>query len=195
MDIIMRIKNFIIIHGMNFLSHLPRLKREMIDFHLAENRRAWGNYAPGLKYIEIQNKLTDISYGKYKANYNACEVIAVQNALIALGLEHDTEGFPYLLADFERKGSILKGFLGTAPKAILKYLKKRGVAIEKLTPVTSNLGKTSVQILIYQNGSKITSGIHTICILGSNNPIFLNGRPGDDSVLLRLYSLYLPPLS
>ncbi|MCQ2535622.1 MAG: hypothetical protein MJ110_01485 [Lachnospiraceae bacterium] len=195
MDIIMRIKNFIIIHGMNFLSHLPRLKREMVDFHLAENRRAWGNYAPGLKYIEIQNKLTDISYGKYKADYNACEVIAVQNALIALGLEHDTEGFPYLLAEFERKGSILKGFFGTAPKAIVKYLKNKGVAIEKLTPVTSNLGKTSVQILIYQNGSKITSGIHTICILGSNTPIFLNGRPGDDSVLLRLYSLYLPPLS
>lgn len=195
MDIIRRIKNFIIIHGMNFLSHFSRAKREVVDFHLAENRRAWGNYAPGLKYIEIQNKLTDISYGKYKADYNACEVIAVQNALIALGLEHDTEGFPYLLADFERKGSILKGFLGTAPKAIVKYLKNKGVAIEKLTPVTSNLGKTSVQILIYQNGSKITSGIHTICILGSNTPIFLNGRPDDDSVLLRLYSLYLPPLS
>lgn len=195
MDIIRRIKNFIIIHGMNFLSLFSKTKRGVIDFHLAENRRAWGNYAPGLKYIEIQNKLTDISYGKYKANYNACEVIAVQNALIALGLEHDTEGFPYLLAHFERKGSILKGFFGTAPKAIVKYLKNKGVAIEKLTPVTSNLGKTSVQILIYQNGSKITSGIHTICILGSKTPIFLNGRPGDDSVLLRLYSLYLPPLS
>ena len=195
MDIIRRIKNFIIIHGMNFLSHFSKARRGVIDFHLAENRRAWGNYAPGLKYIEIQDKLTDISYGKYKADYNACEVIAVQNALIALGLEHDTEGFPYLLADFERKGSILKGFLGTAPKAIVKYLKNKGVAIEELTPVTSNLGKTSVQILIYQNGSKITSGIHTICILGSNTPIFLNGRPGDDSVLLRLYSLYLPPLS
>ena len=199
-----RLKNFIIVHGMNFLSLFTKAKKEMVDFHLAENRRAWGNYAPGLKYIEIQNKLTDIKYGQetpwltkkisggtpINAAFNSCEVIALFNALIALGIEKNTDSFPELLSLFERKGAVLRGYFGTAPKAIKKYLKSHNILIKKIAPLSENFGKTKVQILIYQNGAKITSGVHTICIVSENGkPRFLNGKPNEDSVPLLLWNL------
>ncbi len=98
MPILRRLKNFIIIHGMNFLSLFSRIKKETVVSHLAENQKTWGKYASGLKYIEKQSELSNLFYGQECSRYslkiangtpltaafNACEIIAIQNALIAL---------------------------------------------------------------------------------------------------------------
>lgn len=199
-----RLKNCIIIGGMNFLSLFLKVKKETIDSNLANNKKAWDKYVSGLKYIENQPQLTDIKYGQetsfftkkisgglpLSASFNSCEIIAVQNALIALGVYKNPQIFPYLIASFEKKGAVLKGYFGTAPRCIIKFLKNNKIEIKKLKPDVPNFGKTPVQILMYQNDSKITSGIHTICILSDNGqPHFLNGKPEKNSIPILLLSL------
>lgn len=204
MSIIRRIKNFIIIGGMNFLSLFFKVNQATVNSNLAENKKAWDKYISGLKYIENQPQLTDIKYGQdtpffakkitgnlpLNASFNSCEIIAVQNALVALGVYKNPKNFPDLIAFFEKKGAILKGYFGTAPKSIIKFLKGNEIEIKKLKPIDRNFGKTPVQILIYQNGQKITSGIHTICIISNNNQThFLNGTPEKNSIPILLMSL------
>lgn len=204
MPILRRLKNFIIIHGMNFLSLFSRIKKETVVSHLAENQKTWGKYASGLKYIEKQSELSNLFYGQECSRYslkiangtpltaafNACEIIAIQNALIALGIEHSLQNFPDKISHFEKKGNVLKGYFGTAPRAVKKYLKERQVTIQTLVASKENIGSTPVQILFFQNGRKITSGIHTICITNTNGiTTYLNGKPNEESVPLLLLSL------
>lgn len=204
MSIVRRIKNCIIVGGMNFLSLFSRIKKETITSNYLSNKKAWDKYVSGLKYIDNQPSLTDIKYGQYSsclskmifndislnASFNSCEVIAVQNALIALGLEKNPINFPELISFFEKKGTVLKGYFGTAPVAIKKYLKSKQIKIKKLPAIEENFASSPVQILIYQNGQKITSGIHTICIISENGkPRFLNGKPSKYGVPILLLSL------
>lgn len=195
-------KNCIIVGGMNFLSLFSKIKKETISQNLQNNKKAWGEYASGLKYIENQSELTSLTYGQknphyekkmnapFTAAYNSCEIIAFQNALISLGLENDSLNFPEKIATFEKNGNIRRGYFGTAPFALKKQFHSRGVITKKLKAIPENYGKTAVQLLMFQNGKKITSGIHTVCIISEGQNVrFLNGMPDKDSVPILLWSL------
>ena len=122
-----------------------------------QNTMAWLAKQPGhggkkaeteLPYIEKQWELTWLQYGKANAlerklffggreltaAENAWEVIAVYNALLALGQAQADAGgkkqkyrsLPDLLYQFAKKGICLKGIFGTNPKALEKYFREYG---------------------------------------------------------------------
>lgn len=117
-----------------------RLRKKLREAQLEHNRGVWEKEAPE-RFIEHQNRMRDLSYGhagalsrklffggrKLSAADNACEVIAVYNALLVLGEEAD---FPQLLFDFSCRGICFGGVFGTNPAALVRYLKKRGLQTE-----------------------------------------------------------------
>ncbi len=48
------------------------------------NAQAWSRLGLQGQWVEHQDRLGEMRYGRYSADYNACEVIAVYNALLAL---------------------------------------------------------------------------------------------------------------
>ncbi|MBR3524438.1 MAG: hypothetical protein IKO11_01200, partial [Lachnospiraceae bacterium] len=117
-----------------------RLGKKRREEQLVQNRQVWKDLAPE-GFIEHQYKLREMGYGhagalgrklffhgnKLTAADNACEVIAVYNALLVLGEEAD---FPQLLFDFSCRGICFGGVFGTNPAALVRYLKKRGLQTE-----------------------------------------------------------------
>ena len=118
-----------------------RLGKRLRESQYDENKEQWE--APASGFIEHQSRLTQISYGKagplarklffrgrpLSAAENACEVIAVHNALLALGQPED---FPELLKSFSEGGICFNGIFGTSPKAVERFLLGRGLRLHSL---------------------------------------------------------------
>lgn len=154
------------------------LSKKVRGEHLERNIKAWNNYKTHFskdKYIEHQPALTDFAYGrKHNADYNSCEVIAVYNALKALGVGCD---FPDLIDSFERKGITCFGSFGTSPFSLIKYLRNMGCNIvfynyKKWKQVCSENssysefvdGHEAFIFMSYNNAHSLRDMIHTMCI-------------------------------
>ena len=159
-----------------------RLRKKLRLEQLEHNRMVWEKEAPE-HYIEYQNRMRSLSYGhagalsrklffggqKLSAADNACEVIAVYNALLSLGEEAD---FPQLLFDFSCRGICAGGVFGTNPAALVRYLKKRGLQTETLR--AGRIGKESLKKLeegysafiftSFNRGRNPFHMIHTMCV-------------------------------
>ena len=144
--------------------------REMI--REAENARNDGSssvarFSKSLRegYIEDQHNLGSIHYGRSDMAYAGCEVIAVYNALIAMGEKPE---LGELIEYFERDGMVLSGRFGTAPRAIADYFTKEGFAVEEtLDPESFDeiADRSDVAIVMFYNDQRsILSKVHTICI-------------------------------
>ena len=209
-----------IVQVLNILRFFTWIDKKTVDRHFTENIAAWKRYYVTLdKYITNQPDLTILSYGKFSwlwdrlirktgtaltADFNTCEVIAVMNALISLGVEKNAYMFPNLLKHFEKKhGLILRGYFGTAPAALWKYLKKRQLNLKFIRPVelventsqikegnartnSNNQLKHNIQvektyIVIFQNNRKdLSQGIHTMCMqVDTNGSRLLNDYAGN----------------
>ena len=116
-------------------------------------------------YIENQHKLGSIHYGRSDMAYAGCEVIAVYNALIAMG---ETPELGELIEYFERDGMVLSGRFGTAPRAIADYFTKEGFRVEETLDPASFDGiaeRSDVSVVMFYNDRRsILNKIHTICI-------------------------------
>lgn len=218
-----------IIAILNFLRWFTWISKKTSDKHLSDNAIAWKAYyakrlnekienidkgkksdmtqeffSPQLVYIDNQNDLNFLQYGKYSklwdslfrktgtpltADFNSCEAIATMNALISLFIEKNAENFPKVLYYFERKhGLILGGYFGTAPEAIWSYLKSQKIKVRfcKLPEIT-DISKRKTYIVVLQNNRKsISDGIHTMCMQVDKGKIRLlndyNGNRYYDSV-------------
>ena len=181
LSIIYLFKDKLVLLFYKLLSFAPISKNIRTD-HLEHNSNAWNSYKkmyPADKYIEHQTALSELYYGrKYTADYNSCEVIAVYNALIALGKKYD---FPLLLESFEKKGISFYGAFGTSPYAIIKYLLALGYSIELCNynkwrkmclddtyskdsyEKFSNRNETFIY-MSYNNDRSLRDMIHTMCI-------------------------------
>ncbi|MBR1599093.1 MAG: hypothetical protein IJ661_09310 [Lachnospiraceae bacterium] len=123
------IKNALVLLFYRVFSLIP-VSRRIREEHLKRNNIAWESYKTRFSkdiYIEHQPALSEFSYGsRYGADYNSCEVVALYNALVAMGNKPD---FPTLLERFEHKGITCLGAFGTSPFALIKYMKSIGYNI------------------------------------------------------------------
>lgn len=186
LSIIYLLKDKLVLLFYRLFSFAP-ISKNIRNNHLEHNSNAWDSYKTRYsadKYIEHQSALSELSYGrKYTADYNSCEVIAVYNALIALGNKYD---FPLLLESFEKKGISFFGAFGTSPYAMIKYLKTLGYSIELCNykrwrnmcsddaytkdsyEKFSNRNETFIY-MSYNNDRSLRDMIHTMCITKDGN--------------------------
>ena len=174
------IKDLLVLLFYRMFSFIPVAKR-IRDEHNNRNIPAWNKSRlrfPHDKSIEHQPALSDFAYGiKYNADYNSCEVIALYNALISMGLQCD---FPDLIENFERKGITCFGAFGTSPYALIKYIKDLGFSTEsysykKWQHICSSSTENALYnnfvnyydafiYMSYNNAHKIRDMIHTMCV-------------------------------
>lgn len=144
--------------------------------------------ADGSAPIEDQHApdLADMRYGNYPVSYNACEVVAVYNAML---LTHRPVNLADLLAEFEANGLIgyflfgkrsrRAGRFGTAPHKIKRWLKAHSVQFVKLSRAQFEASVSSpferdprrVYIVSYLNGGKLRRGVHTFAVCVDNGTI------------------------
>lgn len=135
---------------------------------LAERRRI-----PFEGMIEDQGdpRLAGLRYGRYPVSYNACECIAVYNALHFAGRN---VSFADLLTEFEENGIVgyylfgkrspLVGKFGSNPRKIARALGHYGIAYERARreKVFRELLKNGhAFIASFINGGNIFRGVHT----------------------------------
>ena len=152
-------------------------------------------------WIDDQNKLSEFIYGRESRFLgkrllggrslcgieNTCEVIAVYNALLALGRKE--ADFPQLLERFERRGISLGGYFGTSFGSLIRFCKSFGLNMTvlkgaQLTPAAlSGIASPYVKacIMMTENvAGDIRQMIHTVCItredghLSEDNPVSKN---------------------
>ncbi len=143
-----------------------------------EDADADGNY-----FLEEQKAYSGIAFGRTDMSYAGCEVIAVFNALRALGGRPDLGG---LIRRFEKDGMVLSGRFGTSPMAIADFFSRKGYEVSHTflpKEFDGIAGESEVCILtIYNDSRSIFCQIHTICItremdgyVGHN--LYGDGRP------------------
>jgi hypothetical protein len=163
-----------------------------IRTHLSGNSLAWNRYQTAHKedaYLEHQNDMKDIQYGNHSADYNACEVIAVYNALIALHGGIAPFSFPELLAAFEKRGITAGGAFGTSPRALCRYFKASGYLAQMISghkindKAIENMQKNSDTFLMtaYNDADNLGEMIHTVSITEKNGSYIVHNA-GDGTV-------------
>ncbi len=142
-------------------------------------------------YIEHQKDMDDLYYGKrFRASYNACEVIAAYNALIDLTDHKPDISFPELLAEFEQNGLVRKGAWGTDLQWIDRFLCENGYTVRKLTgrritaEAVQDLERTCRTFIMtaYNDRDDIMQMIHTVTVTCSADGIYSVHNAGDDRV-------------
>jgi hypothetical protein len=137
-------------------------------------------------FIEDQNLYGDMKYGVSTMADSGCGVIAVYNALKVLGInESGSEGIPSLsnlISIFENSGITMAGQLGTGPKSIAAFFRKRGLAIETTYDqkrYEEIVRKSSVSIIIILNNrERLHDYVHTMCITKDEGRLVLHNSNG-----------------
>ncbi len=123
-------------------------------------------------YIEDQNAYKDVVYGGKSIWYAGCGVLASFNALHDLEPEKEKKDSPerllMLIKDFEKKGIVFSGNLGTAPMPIKKFFESRGYRTEIAYKASEfdRLGEKAKSLILtaYMDENDITKAVHHIYI-------------------------------
>lgn len=122
------------------------------------------------KYIENQNAWQEVKFGISDMRYSGCEIIAVYNALKALGEPVSEHTVVDLIAMCEQNGAVLGGKFGTSPYAVEDYFKERGYDVMTTTSrdpsAINRIGEKCDTVIVnaYNNKNDITAMIHTVSI-------------------------------
>lgn len=163
-----------------FLMSVSGMPSDIIRQHNEHNLVEWESYLkmhPDDRFIEHQSHMQKILYGKYNASYNACEVIAVYNALLFLNAGQAPVRFPDLLSSFEETGICAKGAFGTSPLALDRYIEISGYETDMLIGRKINDSKLrklqsdyrTYILTIYNDENDLGEAIHTVSITESEN--------------------------
>ena len=175
------------------------LGKKLSKAQYEENKKLWdkehGAQPPAA--IDCQAALTSYRYGRagslarrlffdghaLSAADNACEVIAVYNALRALGRDCD---LPSLLKDFSEKGICLNGVFGTSPASVAAYLKRLGFSLTllrgaQITSEALNALAADHDAFIFSAFNKARdpfSMVHTMCITKDGGRFTVHNEAG-----------------
>lgn len=103
-------------------------------------------------YINGQGigNVAKMKYGVSKMSYNGCELIAIYNALYAMGKKRD---LAYIIYDFEMNSGIwMEGAFGTKPSAVGKYLSGKQLKLKKYyltNKIDENTSVGDICVIIY----------------------------------------------
>lgn len=172
------IPNFIVIWLFELFSRIQRFFPK--EDHRLYNNRNIGENNRG--YIEKQQMLTMLKYGRVTVAYAGCEVIALYNALYKLG-EYRLLNFGALLYEMERDGIVLQGYWGTSPYALVRYCKRHNLSYDfgwKQNQFDKIQAQYASMILtFYNNREDIRQQIHTVCITKDKEQMFIHNLRGD----------------
>lgn len=165
----MHVSPVVIVAVYYILEKFNFIKKSVIEQHRRENEEHVRNmdnlFVDG--YIEGQYLMKAIKYGRTNMAFAGCEVIATYNAMKSLGAEAD---IVELIAEYERHGATLRGFIGTAPTDIRRLLRKKGYDAKMLwkTEKISDDCKAFI-VTYYNNKYDLYDQIHTVAVTKSDN--------------------------
>lgn len=143
----------------------------VIKCHARHNAEVWKQLGLQGQWLERQERLGMVRYGKYNADYNSCEVIAVYNALLALSV--NTMTFPELLSEFEHRGITAGGAFGTSPLALARYFADKGYGTgffcgKSLQQEMADPHYRVYVLTVYNDGQDLGAMVHTMCVTREN---------------------------
>lgn len=113
------------------------------------------------RFINNQPAIHNFRYGLYPCAHNACECIAVHNALLLKGA---SSSLSQTIRDFHASNAMFGyGFFGTRPSAVGRVLKHIGTDFTEVS--ISDMEDRGVYIVSYWNGKKPFHGLHTVAVL------------------------------
>lgn len=151
-----------------------RLNKEV----LLASAEASGFFIPG-QSIENQNEWESVRFGISTMKYSGCEIMAVYNALWALGRKMTARDMAELICEFEKKGAVLKGRWGCSPMSICQYFSCRGYRVS----MTTSAGPDKIRLIAENSDTLIITAcndrndirrmIHTISVTKEKNGTFV----------------------
>lgn len=120
------------------------------------------------KYIENQPQWKQVRFGRYTMDYSGCEIIAACNAILSLGGNLTQQEITDFISAYEKKGAVLWGGWGVAPRAICQFLQKKGyetaMTCSRDPGEINRMGEEygTVIITVYNDRKDITKQIHTM---------------------------------
>lgn len=130
-------------------------------------------------YIENQIKWNSVRFGSSTMAYSGCEIMAVYNALHAMGKEMTVQDMVELISTFERKGAVMRGKWGCSPYAVYNYFLKCGYqtffTCSKDMHHINEIAESceTVIAMAYNNRYDIRSMIHTISVTRDENGYYI----------------------
>lgn len=184
------VKNKTVLGFFEFLRHLQGKHKRRAEKHLwsCENvyKKLLDSAVLTKGFIENQNALGDMPYGKRDMAYSGCEIIAAYNALICLEGKSDIT-FPKLINRFEKNGMVLSGKFGTSPKAVLKFFEdcgfKTGLCLKESEFEVFALGYDTLILTLYNDRFNIKKQVHTVNIEIKDKNFIAHNVYGDGTVI------------
>ncbi len=133
-----------------------------------------GFFIPG-RFIENQNEWEAVRFGTATMRYSGCEIMAVYNALLDLGVQMTACEMAALISEFERKGAEIGGRWGCSPLSIRRYFTRRGYRVSTTTSIRpeklNTVGENSDTVIItaYNDRNDIRRMIHTVSVTKDEN--------------------------
>ena len=131
------------------------------------------------KHIENQPQWKQIRFGRFTMDYSGCEIIATYNAILSLGETLPEQGITDLIGAYEKKGAVLWGGWGVAPRAIYRYFKEKGydtaMTCSTAPEDISKMGEeySTAIITVYNDARDITKQIHTMNVSKTDQNTFV----------------------
>lgn len=159
------------------LCAIGKVSEEQIEKNAAINGEKLGKpqgFTAG-GYIENQAEWGEIRYGISTMVFSGCEIMAVYNALHALGKELTLQDMVKLISAFERMGAVRRGEWGSSYYAVYTYFVEHG--FETSFTCSRNMKRINeigercdtVVLTAYNNQYDIRSMIHTISVTRDEN--------------------------
>lgn len=159
------------------LCAIGRVSEEQIEKNAAINGEKLGKpqgFTAG-GYIENQAEWGEIRYGLSTMAFSGCEIMAVYNALHALGKEMTLQDMVKLISAFERMGAVRRGKWGSSYYAVYSYFVEHGFeasfTCSRNVKRINEIGERcdTVVLTAYNNRYDIRSMIHTISVTKDEN--------------------------
>lgn len=162
------------------LTLLPRLTRKRTksvaeENYLNNSSLESGSRSTSGRIINDQGGATGKSFrfGFHPARYNACEAIAIHNALVLLGKGSAELTLSSVIYDVQKSGGMLRmGEWGTSPRLLGSVLKRKyGIKTSAVLNPNKPL-KDGVYIISYWNSPiRLGSGVHTVAVLSEKGEL------------------------
>ncbi len=182
------VTNRFLLFTLSVCSKFSRKRKDVIKAN-----RFWNEHRepPFGAYIEDQNALTDLKYGKEKIARSGCEILAVYNVLLdAHQRDPEKRKAPVLselITAFEHDGMIFSGAFGTHPLALKRYLGSLGFTVRESTKeeeFDALFAESGSSILTFYNDKRdIWREIHTVALTKEGDACFAHNVYGDGRIL------------
>ena len=159
------------------LCAMAKVSGEQIDKNAVINGEKLGKmrgFTAG-GYIENQAEWGEIRYGLSTLAFSGCEIMAVYNALHALGKEMTPQDMVELISAFERMGAVRRGKWGSSYYAVYHYFVEHEFEtvftcsrdVKRINEIGERCD--TVVLTAYNNQYDIRSMIHTISVTKDEN--------------------------